>query len=85
MKTRQILLPLAVLAACLTAHQVLAADPIPPERFSELQALIQPDSNELLWRRIPWQTDVWQARKKAAQEGKPLLLWVGMGHPLGVT
>jgi hypothetical protein len=30
-------------------------------------------------------TSLWEARKKAAAEGKPILLWVGDGNPLGWT
>ena len=32
-----------------------------------------------------WLTDLWQARKLAARQGKPILLWEMDGHPLGCT
>ena len=59
--------------------------PIPPERFDELFALVKPQPGECKWLEIPWLTDVLEARKKAAKEGKPLMLWAGKGHPLGQT
>ena len=62
-----------------------AAEPIRPERFAQLQALVKPDQTEDEWAKIPWQTDLWQARKVAARDGKPILLWEMDGHPLGCT
>ena len=32
---------------------------------------------------VPWLTSLWEAREKAAAEGKPILLWEMDGHPLG--
>jgi hypothetical protein len=48
-----------------------------------LRALIKPKPGG--FDDLPWMTDLWEARKKAAAEGKPLLVWVGDGHPLGWT
>jgi hypothetical protein len=52
-------------------------------QFDKLRALIKPKPGG--FDDIDWMTDLWQARKKAAAEGKPLLVWVGDGHPLGWT
>jgi|SRR5262245_61197033 len=60
-----------------------AAPGIPADRFDKLRALIKPKPGG--YADIPWMTDLWEARKKAAAEGKPLLVWVGDGHPLGWT
>jgi len=62
-----------------------AAEPIKPEQFSKVQALIKPDQTEDEWAKIPWMTDLWQARQVAAKQGKPILLWEMDGHPLGCT
>jgi hypothetical protein len=62
-----------------------AAEPIRPEQFSNLHALIKPDPGEDAWAKIPWLTDLWQARQLAAKQGKPILLWEMDGHPLGCT
>jgi hypothetical protein len=56
-----------------------------PERFAQLRALIKPSAGEDQWTEIPWMTSLWQARKRAAAEGKPILLWEMDGHPLGCT
>jgi hypothetical protein len=64
---------------------ILASDPIPPEQFSALRELIKPKPGEDAWLQIPWQTSLWQARRKALAEGKPILLWEMDGHPLGCT
>jgi hypothetical protein len=56
---------------------------IQPEQFEKLQAMIKPKPGGFA--DVPWMTDLWAARKKAAAEGKPLLVWVGDGHPLGWT
>jgi hypothetical protein len=56
-----------------------------PERFARLQATIKPRPGEDKWDEIPWMTSLWQARKRAAAEGKPILLWEMDGHPLGCT
>jgi len=53
------------------------------EQFGNLRALIKPTPGG--FDDIVWMTDLWEARKKAAAEGKPLLVWVGDGHPLGWT
>jgi hypothetical protein len=79
---RMLLCGLAWLAAAPTAP---AADPIRPDQLPKLQALIQPDGGEDAWARIPWRTDLWDARQVAAREGKPILLWEMDGHPLGCT
>jgi hypothetical protein len=56
-----------------------------PAQFSRLHALIQPHPDEDQWAKIPWLTSLWQARRQAAREGKPILLWEMDGHPLGCT
>jgi hypothetical protein len=59
--------------------------PIPPEQFAALHRLIKPQPGELRFQEIPWLLDVWEARKKAAAEGKPILVWSGAGGaPIGV-
>jgi hypothetical protein len=62
-----------------------AAEPIPAEKVEKLQALIKPGNGEDRWAAIPWQTSLWEARKLAAEQGKPILLWEMDGHPLGCT
>jgi hypothetical protein len=72
-----------LLLALLPLSGANAADPIPPENLGKIQALIRPAKGEDAWADIPWLTDLWQARKLAAEQGKPILLWEMDGHPLG--
>lgn len=60
-----------------------SAPDIAPDQFDKLRALIKPKAGG--FDDLPWMTDLHEARKKAAAEGKPLLVWVGDGHPLGWT
>jgi hypothetical protein len=62
-----------------------AVEPIPSDQFPVLQALIKPKPGEERWLQIPWMTSLWEARGKAAAEGKPILLWEMDGNPLGCT
>jgi hypothetical protein len=72
--------PLLALATAARADYELK-----PEQFAALHKLIQPRAEEEKWLQIPWQASLWQARKTAAAEGKPILLWEMDGHPLGCT
>ncbi len=44
---------------------------------------VRPAEGEDAYARVPWLTSLWEARQKAAKEGKPILLWEMDGHPLG--
>ena len=73
------------LAAAAFVTAVRATDPLTPQQFGKLHALIKPVPGEDKWAEIPWLTDLWEARRRAAGEGKPILLWEMDGHPLGCT
>ena len=69
-----------------TARAKDAPDPAPilAGQFIKLHTLIKPQPGELRFHEIPWLIDVWEARKKAAAEGKPILVWSGAGGaPIG--
>jgi hypothetical protein len=83
--SRMKLTVLACAVAFIAAAPLSAAGPIPAEKFDKLQALIKPGKGEDRWAAIPWQTSLWEARKLAAEQGKPILLWEMDGHPLGCT
>ena len=51
--------------------------------IESLKTLIKPRAEETKWEEIPWMVDLWEARKKAAQTGKPLMLWEMDGNPMG--
>ncbi len=77
--------PFAAFLALLAALPAFAAEPIDPLHYDSLRRTIKPAAGEDLWATIPWQTNLWQARQRAATAGKPLLLWEMDGHPLGCT
>jgi hypothetical protein len=55
-----------------------------PERFAAVFALIKPHADESAWARIPWLTNLHEARQKAVKEDRPLLVWrAGGGDVLG--
>jgi hypothetical protein len=61
-----------------------AADLAPtPDQFEKLRTLIKPHAGEDKWAEIPWMANLWEARRRAATEGKPILLWEMDGNPLG--
>jgi hypothetical protein len=57
-----------------------------PQAFDQLHSKIRPVEKEAPWSDVPWMTSLWQARERAAREGKPLLIWGagGGGHPLSL-
>jgi hypothetical protein len=77
------LLACGLAAAGLVAAR--ASEPLTPQQFPKLHALIKPGAGEEKWTAIPWLTSLWDARRRAAAEGKPILLWEMDGHPLGCT
>lgn len=53
--------------------------------FSSLRDRIRVRESELSWEGLPWLTTYHDGLEKAAEEGRPLVLWVMNGHPLGCT
>jgi hypothetical protein len=47
--------------------------------FGALHALLRPQPGESRWMEIDWYPSVWEGRRKAAEEGKPLFLMAGSG------
>ena len=57
-----------------------------PAAFARLHGLIRPHPDEARCRwltDIPWETSLWEARRKAAAEGKPLYILAADFSPLG--
>lgn len=89
------LLALAALFVTAWCASVAAEDKAPraakldltPETFSQVRALVRPQGNEWRHLKIHWFTDIVAARKKAAQEDKPMLFYrtggAGYNSPLG--
>jgi hypothetical protein len=60
-----------------------AVTDLTPAQFGKLHALLRPTAKEMRFGAIPWMFDLWEARKKAAAEGKPLLILGASGNPCG--
>jgi hypothetical protein len=78
-------LTLAVLSASILVVPGRGAEPGPiaPEQFEKLRTQIKPDPGG--FEDIPWMTNLSEARRKAAAEGKPMYVWSGGGPPCGFT
>jgi hypothetical protein len=50
-----------------------------PAEFEKLHQLVKPQPGESRWMELEWHPSVWEARQKAAREGKPIFLWAGSG------
>jgi hypothetical protein len=83
-KTKTVL-TLAVLTASILVVRGQGAEPKPiaPDQFEKLRAQIKPDPGG--FEDIPWMTNLWEARRKAAAAGKPMYVWSGGGPPCGFT
>ena len=54
------------------------------ENWTTLHRLIKPQPGESLWARIPWLTNLKEARDRSVKEDRPLFLWrAGGGDTLG--
>jgi hypothetical protein len=49
------------------------------EQVDKFHQMIKPQRGEARWMEIDWHPNVWEARQKAAREGKPLFIWAGSG------
>jgi len=47
--------------------------------FEKLHAMLIPQLGESRWMEIDWYPSVWEGRKRAAAEGKPLFMMAGSG------
>jgi hypothetical protein len=82
---RRLLFTLPLLAAWLAAPAP-ARERLTPDTFDRLHKLIKPQPGESKWARVPWLTDLAEARRRAVKEDKPLLVWrSGGGDVLGRT
>lgn len=72
------LFPLVGLAAAFVPA-LADTTPLSTAQVEKLHALIKPQAGESRWMEIDWYPNVWEARQKAAAEGKPLFLMAGSG------
>jgi hypothetical protein len=62
---------------------LIAETPLNPETFRAFLTHIKSRPDELRWAGIPWETDLWEARLKAAAVNRPMFIWAMNGNPLG--
>jgi hypothetical protein len=55
------------------------AKPLPAAQLEKLHRTLKPQRGESRWMEIDWYPNVWEARQKAAAEGKPIFLLAGSG------
>ena len=60
-----------------------ATEALDARTFLETVDYVLPRAEEATWTSIPWQTDLWEARRLAAEQGKPIFAWMMNGNPLG--
>ena len=60
-----------------------AVTELTPAQFGKFHALLRPKADEMRFGQIPWLFDLWEARTKAAAQGKPLLILGAAGNPCG--
>ena len=78
--------PLLLLAATTNALPGTGFTPdLNDETLPAWQARIEPCPEEMAWTRIPWRSNLRGGLEDAVAEGKPVLLWLLNGHPLGCT
>lgn len=53
------------------------------KQWETYHRLIKPHPGEWKFAEVPWVATVWEARQKAAAEGKPMFIWYMAGEPLG--
>jgi hypothetical protein len=67
--------------------RIPAKEGLTPATFSKFQALIRPQAHEWRHLRVRWLTDIVAARKKGAEEDKPIIVLrtggAGYNDPLG--
>ena len=84
-KVASAILLVAAIGTSLDIHQTLAAEQangaeeLSLANFDKVHKFIKPQAGESRWMEIPWLTNLWEARQKAAAEGKPIFVWSGSG------
>ena len=55
------------------------------DNYASVREQVLPKQSELAWMQIPWRPSFHEGVAEARAQGKPVLLWVMNGHPLGCT
>ncbi len=52
--------------------------------YDQVRQLVVPQAQEALWDQVRWVPTLWEAQARAAQEGKPVVVFATGGEPLGI-
>ena len=75
MSTRTILPSLTLACLILGAHAPASrADELSVADFQKLHSMLKPQPGESRWMEIDWYPNIWEARQRAAAEGKPIFI-----------
>ena len=79
--TNRRILSAASIAAVLFTGALFGGEPkaIGDGEFDKLHQMLKPQPGESRWREVDWYPSVWEARQKAAAEGKPIFIMAGSG------
>lgn len=80
MRRISIVVSVILLASAPTVH----AQDLTINNFDSIRSLVLPTPAESGWSSIPWMNDLFVARQRAAQTGKPLFVWSMAAEPLGI-
>jgi hypothetical protein len=71
----------AILVVAAGTHASPTDEPkaLTPEQFEKLHRMLKPQPGESRWMEIDWHPSVWEARQKAAAQGKPIFILAGSG------
>jgi hypothetical protein len=72
-----------VLAACVSRSGAAPVETTPSSSLEKRVAAVLPTPDEERWLQIPWRTNIVEALAEARRVGKPVMLWVMNGNPLG--
>jgi len=59
----------------------MRGDELSCRHFTKILELIRPRNDEAHVEQVPWINFLWEARLKAAAEGKPIFIWAAGGPP----
>jgi len=85
MLRRTLLLLLPLLAGCFLPSGSPGSTRMAGETVDTWVERLTPDEVTAAWRSIPWRPTLHEGAGDARKVGKPLLLWLMNGHPLGCT
>lgn len=76
---------LLALLALLALPACRATPAVTLDNYTAWMSAILPSAAERAWTQIPWIPAYGEGVAVAAEQDKPLLVWVMNGHPLGCT